>query len=81
MKKVSRFAAAQPKGTYGNVAPPSYRGPPGSAAHTLAAQPPSTVRIKDYFDDDEDDLVNPTSGTFATKAVDDDDYDPLDDFM
>ncbi len=79
MKKVSRFAA-QPKGTYGNVAPPSFSNPLARPSLAVASAPPLPARpVRDYFDDDEDEpvpLVNPIGG-----VADDDDYDPLDDFM
>ena len=81
MKKVSRFAA-QPKGTYGSVAPPSQRGglPAGSGVFALptpvAAAPSRPVR--DYFDDEDDDVVDYSKPSVGTE---DDDYDPLDDFM
>ena len=77
MKKVSRFAA-QPKGTYGNVAPPSFSNQ--MARPSLAVAPPAPSRpVRDYFDDDEDE---PVSNAYpAVGTTDDDDYDPLDDFM
>lgn len=83
MKKVSRFAA-QPKGAYGNVAPPSFRGGQptvGLAAFTHAASVPQAPSrpVRDYFDEDDDNDVVDCSK--QSDAVDDDDYDPLDDFM
>jgi len=79
MKKVSRFAA-QPKGTYGNVAPPSFSNPMTRPSLAFASAPPVPTRpVRDYFDDDEDE---PVSSAFPIGGVaGDDDYDPLDDFM
>jgi len=81
MKKVSRFAM-QPKGTFGNVAPPSQRG--GQPTGFGGFAPPAPVAtapsrpVKDYFDDEDDDVVEYSKPSAATE---DDDYDPLDDFM
>eukprot|EP01032_Pedospumella_encystans_P011057 gene11057-12890_t len=79
MKKVSRFAA-QPKGTYGNVAPPSFSNQMTRPSLAVASAPPAPSRpVRDYFDDDEDE---PVSNAYpAVGTADDDDYDPLDDFM
>ena len=79
MKKVSRFAA-QPKGTYGNVAPPSFSNQMTRPSLAVASAPPAPSRpVRDYFDDDDDE---PVSNAYpAVGTADDDDYDPLDDFM
>ena len=84
MKKVSRFAA-QPKGTYGNVAPPSF-GASGVAKATATSNSASVAPsrpVKDYFDDEDDfdDASSPSYSNSSNIQPDVDDYDPLDDFM
>ena len=75
MKKVSRFAN-QAKWSYGAVAPSSSGGIP---AATLQSKP-AVQKFRDYFDDDDEESPAIPSGGDSNKA-DDEDYDPLDDFM
>lgn len=78
-KPKSRFAFQH--GTYGNVAPPSFHNAASNKLCTNAAGPVATARkVKDYFDDDEDEEDVQTTKAVLSETVEDD-FDPLDAFM
>lgn len=70
---MSRFSG---KGTFGNVAPPSFNTKISSISSSSKLAVPK--KVKGYFDDDDDEFPVVTA---STQALPDDEVDPLDMFM
>ena len=64
-----------------SAVPPSTAGPSKVANAYFASARQKSEKLRNYFDDDEDDDQSPVASYSANIPAPDDDYDPLDAFM